>query len=78
MSTEVAITITFPWQDHPVGTRLTVDERVARRLIRSGVARKSRASRKTAQDSPAEVPLAPSDMEAGESPTQARKRLRKT
>jgi hypothetical protein len=36
---DVDVTITFPWQGHEVGERVTVEPAVAKRLVRAGAAR---------------------------------------
>ena len=51
---EVEIVLSFPWEGHEVGERLTVDRTVARQLVRGGAALYATKKDATAADDTAD------------------------
>jgi hypothetical protein len=38
MMAETDVVLSYPWQDHDIGDRITIDTHTAKRLVRAGVA----------------------------------------
>jgi hypothetical protein len=69
---DVDITISFPWQGHEVGERVTVSAIQAKRLVRAGVGRyATKKDAKAAGDEPAQATTATTTAAPAKRPRKA-------